>query len=231
MGKMKNPNISTMLVVCSHRSLSIDTFQSFTRLLTTVPQGHSLTMSIGLEPSIAKSRSFWATIFLDKSKCDVLAFIDDDIEFDAKDFWKIVDRAYNEKCVVGGVYMMRKFPPVAVVSVKDSFMFNGEVREVDGLGTGFIAIHRDVMTAVASKGEKVECGKMYEGKPFRVYYPTFAEIVRNGVWESEDYGFCNLARENGFKILADTSIFLKHIGVYGYSPLDLNIKWPEASPQ
>lgn len=38
----------------------------------------------------------------------------------------------------------------------------------------------------------------------------------DSVLEGEDYGFCRLAREVGFKIWADTAISLRHYGEIGY---------------
>jgi hypothetical protein len=37
------------------------------------------------------------------------------------------------------------------------------------------------------------------------------------VYLGEDYAFCERVRRCGFKIFADTTIRLQHIGIYGYS--------------
>jgi len=231
MGKMEPPNtIKVMLAVCSHRSIDIASKLSMDGLITAVPKGFKLTTVVGLEASIAKSRSTWATIFHRNTDNDVLAFIDDDVVFDPADFWKICKTAYDMQQIVGGVYMKREFPPVAIVKTPDNkFYFNGEIQEVEGLGCGFIAIPRAAIDAVAKDCILAHCGKFSNGEEILIYYPMFAEIMvgqkdNEGYWLGEDYGFCWLAREKGFKVLADTSVFLRHVGVYAYSPKDLEIK-------
>jgi len=235
MGKKKPDDIGLIkvfLAVCSHRSIDVAHELSSDSLITGVPKGFTLTKVTGLEASIAKSRSSWLTIFHKFTDCDVLAFIDDDVVFDAPDFWKICKMAHDKKCMVGGVYMKRELPPSAVVKVPgNKFRFDGTVQEVDGLGAGFIAISRDVVDSVVKDCVMTKCGKKYKGEEILVYYPTFAEIVVDvedgvGNWLGEDYGFCRRVKDCGFKILADTSIFLSHIGVYAYSPNDINISWP-----
>lgn len=229
LGKMKNPNetINIMLVMCSHRLLDVSCMMSMDTLITNVPKGFSVMKVVGLEASISKARSFWTTVFhKEYPQCQILAFIDDDMVFNVLDFWKICKTAYDEKCVVGAVYMKREFPPCAIVKVKDKqFCFNGEIQEVDGLGTGFIAIHRDVIDKVVEDAQLVYCGKTYQGKDYTIYYPVFAELVVNegerDVWLGEDYSFCWLARNKGFRILADSSILVEHVGQYKYSPKDL----------
>jgi choline kinase len=238
MSKMKNPNpkINAFVVVCSHRDLNIHSFSSFSGMTSRVPSDFNIVMSVGLEASIAKSRSYWATVFhKEMTNFDVMCFVDDDMVFDPKDLWKIMREAHTRKCIYGAVYMKRELPPKAIVSLKpgESFSFDGSVREVQGLGTGFMAFHREVLDKIVPNCELVTCGKVYKNKTtgveedFPVYYPMFAEIVdENKAWLSEDYGFCKMARESGSKIICDTSLLIKHAGSYLYSALDLNIFKP-----
>ena len=227
---MKPPDnkIHIMLCMCSHRLIDVASLMSMDSLITNVPQGFRLTKVIGLEASITKSRSFWTTVFYKNPDYDVLAFVDDDMVFNPADFWKICRAAYDKKCVVGAIYMKREHPPTAIVKVAgNKICFDGTIQEVDGLGAGFLAIHRDVVEGVVKDAELVGCGKVYQGEDFPVYYPTFAELVidENGrkVWLGEDYSFCYLAKKAGFTILADTSLFVEHVGQYKYSAKDLKL--------
>ena len=227
---MKPPDnkIHIMLCMCSHRLIDVASLMSMDSLITNVPQGFRLTKVIGLEASITKSRSFWTTVFYKNPDYDVLAFVDDDMVFNPADFWKICRTAYDKKCVVGAIYMKREHPPTAIVKVTgNKICFDGTIQEVDGLGAGFLAIHRDVVEGVVKNAELVGCGKVYQGEDFPVYYPTFAELVidENGrkVWLGEDYSFCYLAKKAGFTILADTSLFVEHVGQYKYSAKDLKL--------
>jgi len=45
----------------------------------------------------------------------------------------------------------------------------------------------------------------------------------------EDFAFCEGARRCGFRIFADTSIRLQHIGIYGYSWKDVGGGLPRYS--
>lgn len=236
MSKMKKPEntkINAFLVICSHRDLNIHSFTSFSQVTSRVPSDFNLVMSVGLEASIAKSRSYWVTVFHKQmTNFDVMCFVDDDMVFEPNDLWKIMREAYNQKCIYGAAYMKRELPPKAIVSLQkgESFAFDGTVKEVNGLGTGFIAFHREVVDKIVPLCKLVSCGKTYVNKetgktePFPVYYPMFAEMVDdNDAWLSEDYTFCALAKKTGTKILCDTSLLIKHAGVYLYSALDLNI--------
>jgi hypothetical protein len=49
------------------------------------------------------------------------------------------------------------------------------------------------------------------------------------VYLGEDYAFCERARRCGFKIFADTTIRLQHIGIYGYSWEDVGGALPRYS--
>lgn len=250
---MKQPDnkIHIMLCMCSHRLIDVASLMSMDSLITNVPQGFRLTKVIGLEASITKSRSFWTTVFYKNPDYDVLAFVDDDMVFNPADFWKICRTAYDKKCVVGAIYMKREHPPTAIVKVAgNKICFDGTIQEVDGLGAGFLAIHRDVVEGVVKNAELVGCGKVYQGEDFPVYYPTFAELViiehdvvigddypdlsdpcwqvtvkinERRVWLGEDYSFCYLAKKAGFTILADTSLFVEHVGQYKYSAKDLKL--------
>jgi hypothetical protein len=235
MSKMKPPGnkINAFIVICSHRSLDINSFSSLVGVASQVPSDFNLVMSVGLEASIAKSRSYWATVFHKQMpNYDIMAFIDDDVVFDPNDLWKIMREANTRKCIYGAAYMKRELPPKAIVSLQkgESFSFDGTVKEVNGLGTGFMAFHRSVLDRIAPVCKLVSCGKVWvdketgESEPFPVYYPMFAEMVdENDSWLSEDYTFCALAKQTGSKILCDTSLLVKHAGVYLYSALDLNI--------
>lgn len=227
---MKPPDnkIHIMLCMCSHRLIDVASLMSMDSLITNVPQGFRLTKVIGLEASITKSRSFWTTVFYKNPDYDVLAFVDDDMVFNPDDFWKICRAAYDKKCVVGAIYMKREHPPTAIVRLPgNKICFDGTIQEVDGLGAGFLAIHRDVVEGVIKNAELVGCGKVYQGEEFPVYYPTFAELIIDEndrkVWLGEDYSFCYLAKKAGFTVLADTSLFVEHVGQYKYSAKDLKL--------
>lgn len=81
--------------------------------------------------------------------------------------------------------------------------------EVEFAGTGFMMIKRHVIETLAAKSES------YEGPNGRVPALYMTPVHNDGL-ESEDYHFCRIAREAGFKIIGDPSIKLKHWGQAAY---------------
>lgn len=62
-------------------------------------------------------------------------------------------------------------------------------------------------------------------QPLRPLVPYFLPMVveEDGVawYLGEDYAFCERARRCGYRIVADTTVRLQHIGMYGYSWEDI----------
>jgi hypothetical protein len=49
------------------------------------------------------------------------------------------------------------------------------------------------------------------------FYNLFNAGIRNGIYESEDWGFCSLWKESGGQVLIHPDINLKHVGWHEYS--------------
>ena len=158
---------------------------------------------------------------------DTLLFIDADLR------WKYSDvRALlrSERDIIGGTYPVKDHPiqlnfnPIHEQSenlpgrdrspagfsrwagqYSDS---KGEV-EVRHIPTGFLRINRSVFEDLKSY-----VPTYYEGDT--LYWDFFPTSVRDGVLESEDWGFCSLARDNGHKIHLQTKVILGHIGSYEF---------------
>lgn len=81
--------------------------------------------------------------------------------------------------------------------------------EVDFAGTGFMLLSRKLIEALVARVPT------WEGATGPVP-ALFMTPIHNGCLESEDYHLCRLAREAGFKIIADPSVKLGHWGMYRY---------------
>ena len=161
---------------------------------------------------ISRQRSRVATQFLSTS-CDVLVMLDHDISWQLGDLVHVIEKARETKGVVAGLYSKRAFGQGVACRPHGPWKI-GEDRlvSVDYAGTGFFAVHRDCVTAVA------------EGMPMTSggYMPIFAtETVKyqDGSIEelSEDWVFCNRAKERGFRVDVSLKPFLHHWGTNGYS--------------
>ena len=65
------------------------------------------------------------------------------------------------------------------------------------------------------------------GRPMIPFFQPMVHNSRAGPWYlAEDYAFCERARQCGFKIMADTSIRLWHIGEYSYGWEDAGLERP-----
>jgi SAM-dependent methyltransferase len=185
---------------------------------------------------IGRSRSIMCTEFL-KTDADVMVIIDDDIVFEAEDFWKIVEGARETRSIYGGGYVTRSTEPHLTSRVFPNTTVQwaqGAVRrplEIQYLATGFFAIHRDLMEAMigaefedADGSHKIAECQLGADRPFFPFFSPFQVLEEDGRrhYLSEDWAFCNRARQLGFKVWMDQSIILQHLGLYPYTVADLN---------
>lgn len=91
-------------------------------------------------------------------------------------------------------------------------------------GTGFLLIRRDVYMTVYEKLQLEVCNERFGHPTFPFFLPMVRQI-EDGYWYlAEDYAFCERARQCGFKIYADSSIRLWHIGQYRYGWEDAGLE-------
>lgn len=141
-----------------------------------------------------------------QNRFDYLLFLDDDV-LTPPDVFNLLER--HNQPIVSGLYYRRNEPvvPVALVKSNGSYVWASvelnKFYEVDMVGAGCLLIRRDVLT--------------------RLSYPWFNWSVHDKSDStlkcSEDFYFCDKARENGYNIFLDTSVNCKHIG-FGYSGSD-----------
>ena len=162
------------------------------------------------ESLVTRARNEMTASFLTTEHSHMM-WIDADIEFEPKNIASLWNM---EADVAVGVYAMKKPDKQWFAAwkdgalVKDLDQFNGPI-EVDYAGTGFMMIRRNVIKTLAAKAPS------YEGPNGRVPALYMTPIHDDG-FESEDYHFCRLAREAGFKIMMDPSVRLGHIGQFRY---------------
>lgn len=185
---------------------------------------------------IGRSRSLMCTEFL-KTDADIMVIIDDDIVFDPDDFWKIVEGARETRGIYGGAYVTRSTEPHitsrALADGKEQIFVEGPERrpvEYQYLATGFWAMHRDVLEAMigaefvdADGSHRIDECTLGADRPFYPFFAPFQTLEEDGRrhYLSEDWAFCNRARQLGFGIWVDLSIILIHMGEYPYTVRDL----------
>ena len=161
------------------------------------------------ESLVSRARNNLASRFL-QTDFDHLAFIDADIEMKPADFEKLYllpgvrGAAVNAKrpdffeslsCFKDGQQVKRSEMP-------------SEAFSVDYLGSAVLIIPRDVFVALID----AEAVSEYTDDSIGTCWDFFPVSVHNSVYESEDYGFCRLCRENDIPITCEPSVSVKHYG-------------------
>ena len=195
------------------------------------------------ESLITRARNSMAYDFLE-SDATHLMFIDADISFNPNDIPQMV-RA--DKDIICGLYpkkeinwveveaaVKRGVPPQDLHRFTGAFVVNlphgvetttgkaNEPLEIANGGTGFMLIKRKVFETLADKVPSYT-NDMYHAvdtvrkvKIIKEFFATSIEEESNRLL-SEDYHFCKIAREAGFKVYAAPWASFGHTGSYTFS--------------
>ena len=183
---------------------------------------------------VSRARSIVASTFL-RSDCDVLLTIDSDIWFRPQDAISIAEKALAYD-IIGGLYMTRSLQTQPAMMLPDEPVVMAEGQEpVESkyLSTGFMAVHRSVFERLASTLPLCHQGWNDRGQdtsfwPF--YMPFTIPWEGDGhMYLSEDWAFCQRAKELGYRVWLDPSIRLGHYGSVMYTLEDL-VRPPKPSP-
>lgn len=195
------------------------------------------------ESLITRARNSMAHDFL-KSDATHLMFIDADIAFNPNDIPRMVDA---DKDIICGIYPKKEInwvqvseavkngvPPDHLQYHTGAFVLNlahgetsktgsiNEPIEIANGGTGFMLIKRKVFEDLADKVPSYT-NDMYHAvdtvrdvKIIKEFFATSIDEESNRLL-SEDYHFCKIARENGFKVWCAPWASFSHTGTYNFS--------------
>lgn len=206
------------LAICSNRGMSVEFVQCLMKLVTTKMPGADLSIAFYMESLIDRARAIAATRFL-ATDGDVLFFLDDDVLFNPSDIIQLINDCMEKRSIIGGPYMLKKEGNVLAVRPFDLSKEiiigkGGSLQEMRWVSTGFMAIHRDVIEAIAKTLPTANIGREME------LIPMFQPYVHQGDYLSEDWSFCQRAADLGFKIWLDSRIVLGHVGSHIFSALN-----------
>lgn len=219
---------------CFGGQLTDGYFTSAIRTIRALPNCEIDFYTLGGESLISRARNHCAQYALDKGY-DKLLFIDADISWEPAHVEMLLSSKHP---LVGGTYPLKTFPATpnfnpleehehmftAVGAKRTLGQFldyahkyadeNGEV-EVRHIPTGFMLIDRSVLEKLQ---DRVPCYTLLHAatKKREFNYDFFPVRVVNGEYESEDWAFCSLAREAGFKVMFNTKVLTRHIGIHTY---------------
>ncbi len=142
-------------------------------------------------------------------------FVDADIGFEPESIFRLI---LADKDIVGGLYPKKALPIQYVVNKIPGAKQQGDLVQVNNLGTGFMMINRNVIETLIAKNPQLHyvdaIGLDIKYDPYK--YALFNSEIDPATLEfmSEDYLFCKRWRDNGGEIWADLGIVLNHIGYY-----------------
>ena len=183
---------------------------------------------------VSRSRSWLASVFLERTSCDVLFMLDHDVEFVEGDIAETCLRAYAERAVIGGMYACRgraeghssylegRVDPGAFRPGEDKMY---PARYVAG---GFTAIPRSVVAGVMERLGKPDVASdlrvrrtVYEPHSLWDFFrPITVDTERGPVYLSEDWSFSERVRAAGLRQFVWSKPRLLHHGDFPYSVAD-----------
>ncbi len=183
-----------------------------------------------LEASGYEVRRYPSTAAVDRTRCEMatraladgfseLMWIDSDVVFEAESVTRL---RKHELPLIAGLYAKKGVQSFAVQLEPDTTELR--VGETGGLfgaryvGAGFLLVHRRVFDAVQQLFSLPACNAQF-GQPCVPYFLPMVVQDSGGkyVYLSEDFAFCERARQASYHLMLDTSIRLGHVGKYTYA--------------
>jgi hypothetical protein len=221
-------------LICYNHTCNTEYMMSILKLLNAAKDS-KLSISfypIFFESLVSRARNAAVAHFLEDKENTHLLFIDSDIIFEPEDVFKLLQ---SNKEVVAGIYpkkyivwdRLKKYPEAERVDFPiggSAKMTEDNFLEMDYLPTGFLLISRTAINKIIKAYPELKYkndidGYMSAGDNF---YDLFKVGIRNGIYESEDWGFCSLWKSVGGKVLIHPEINVKHLGWHEYSGNLLN---------
>jgi len=148
---------------------------------------------------------------------DETMWIDSDVEFHPDSVDQIRAHGLPICC---GVYPQKGKRALAchVVPGTPQMTFGkaGGLNELLYAGAGFLHVRRQVYLSVQHQLNLPMTNERF-GSPMIPFFLPLLQPIEEGIWYlAEDYAFCERARQCGFKVVADTSVRLWHVGNYTY---------------
>lgn len=175
---------------------------------------------------VSRSRNTLTQRFLDSASTHLM-FIDSDIVFKPADVRAISEQLAQGKEIVGGLYPFKQRKLGWVLNA-----LPGEEPDASGmmkvkyLGTGFLAVARDVFYRMAAAFPEIryqtdenEGINLTNGGQLRTLHDFWSVGVCEGRYLSEDWYFCHRAAQLGIPIWANTNVKVGHLGLIQY-PLE-----------
>jgi hypothetical protein len=172
------------------------------------------------ESLICRARNNSLIDFME-SDCDFLFTIDDDIELPLNAIVKLVK---NDKDICAGFYRLKRNDKAhtavriskevkAEIPIFSDVFKKGLVIPAQYVSTGCMLVKRSVVDGMVKHYPKLHYTQNITFKPACALYQPY---IYDDEYLSEDWAFCQRARDAGFEIWADGSIRCAHWGLIKY---------------
>ena len=223
--KQKNPNAKCVVLMPVSGAME---WATELKLIELMHQGYAIQKIYGCA-NVDIARSQLASDALTQGFEEIF-WIDSDIDFNIDDFERL--RAHDLPIVCGLYPKKLKEGGLAAIleDYTETLVFGeqGGLIEIRWAGTGFLYTKRCVYDDIKVKLNLPDCSIGRKGTinpyfmPFAIPGPQSSEGKSTWLYLGDDTSFCERARQVGYKIYADTTIRLDHVGKYRYSWEDIS---------
>ena len=92
----------------------------------------------------------------------------------------------------------------------------GGLQEILYAGAGFLHVRRQVYQDIQQHCRLPVCNEAFSQQVIPYFLPMISRLNDGHWYLAEDFAFCERARQAGYRIMADTTIRLWHVGQYNY---------------
>lgn len=198
--------------------------QTMNCVMAAVRRGFEL-MVTDNDALICRARSRVVADWWRNCHSDVFLMVDGDVVFNTEDAERLIRLCRDGHDIICGAYAVRSgahtscrlYPGQAVTFAPDA-----EPVEIQYAATGFMAVHRRVVEALFKTVPLCHAEEKWAFWPIFQPYPYQADEKAGAPYYlSEDWAFCQRAKDAGFKIWLDPSIRLGHMGLKTYTVDDI----------
>ena len=205
---MKNLKKVALAIPCYDHKLEVETARAAYHCLYDPENPVGQLLFQNGDSLVTRARNTLVARFLE-TDMDYLLFIDSDIHFNADD---VKELCKSDKHLVCGLYFKKTLPyqPVA----NQCFETEGMLNAMRECGTGYMMIHRGVFERIIFHEKAEPYKNTTDDKSTYRKYDFFKVGVcpDSGLYLSEDYYFCKMVREVGFKVWLHTGVVGFHAG-------------------
>ena len=172
-------------------------------------------------PLIHQARNYLTSVFL-TTEYQYLLFIDSDVEFEPDAVAKMLVAKKDIICTpyrTKSEQLDKHIYTVEFKNPKTIPIMPGGLVEIEAGPTGIMLIHRGVFERIIKNHPELKIknkATQSSDKSHEFYYNFFDFGFKDGYAMGEDVSFCQLAKENDFKLYANIESTTKHHGSWAW---------------